>query len=1172
MKIQKRLLAFLLSLIVAFVCAVPSISAQSQYRSFDKHYSLSGDPVTDIISVAKAQLGRTGADFGYTVAWDCSFISDCAFLSGQAAAIPPADSLTEFRDQLLRSGGHEVNSPQAGDIVFYSSGSQLTHVALMIDSEYSIHGNMNPKNGFDGSCAEYKASYVNKNDTRSFIRPNYRFSPTAPRSRRYEAIEEGEYNIVSVAGGQYLNAFANSGQAAPATNVVISNADGTPEQNYRIEAAGGNQYYIRCLSNSNQYCVNAMSNETVESGNNVKLWHYNTDPSKCWYFEPAGDGCYLIVNAKNQDVVLTAEGAAHRANVSVQTRRGDTLQIWRLERVDQAPPVTGYEAVSEGNYHIVSAAGGQYLNAFANAGLASPRTRVVISNADGTPEQNYRLQSAGDNRYYIRCLSNDDQYCVNAMSGDTVVSGNDVQLWHYNSDPSKFWYFRPAGNGNYYIVNAKNENVVLTADSASHRANVTVQTYRGDVLQEWRLERIGEQSTAPSQDFANIAEGNYHIVSVAGGQYLNAFANAGQAAPATNVVISNADGSPEQNYRLQAIGDNQYYIRCLSNDNQYCVNAMSGDTVVSGNDVQLWQYNTDPSKYWYFRPTGNGNYYIVNAKNQNVVLTPDSATHRANVTVQTYRGDVLQQWRLDRIDQPAVTPPEEIKPTTFEYDRGSATVKLDRKLIDQSPQSFHDDLAVLSVGLSSAAYKGDKATGEYIYNAYRSLGFADKNIALYSYPGHKRNQSNYSFAQDNDLAFSIAYRQVDDEYLLTVVFRGTYLSILKPGDIVKDVESYAKSLEPFYTYKAANGFYQFYNDARNALTDYLGKHSEISEAGKKHKVKILITGHSLGGAAAQLLGVAMSNSLFDFDEDSIFVYTFASPKVVIDDKNLGLDSLYAANVFNVVNPNDAVPIMPPAKYVSTGILSGRNFPFCNFGTVLYLRLPQDLNLFKAHDYTTYADYVKSVADKNAYAFGAASADASAFLSGAVACPVDVSILDKDGNTVAYTKGDESVIGDDGVILYVDDDVKYFIMPSAAEYRLKLDATGEGTMAYALFTEGDKGAESLVEYKDVALVKDKQFEAMYYPETGGAPLYGTNAKGVYTARVAADGTETQLLFGDLDGNGKVSADDARLALRFSAKLETPTALQENLADTDGNGKVTADDARKILRVCAKLERF
>ena len=59
-------------------------------------------------------------------------------------------------------------------------------------------------------------------------------------------------------------------------------------------------------------------------------------------------------------------------------------------------------------------------------------------------------------------------------------------------------------------------------------------------------------------------------------------------------------------------------------------------------------------------------------------------------------------------------------------------------------------------------------------------------------------------------------------------------------------------------------------------------------------------------------------------------------------------------------------------------------------------------------------------------------------------------------------------------------------------------------------------------------------------------------------------------GDVDGNGKITAADARLALRISAKLEKATEYQTRIADMDKNNKITAADARKILRISAGLE--
>lgn len=67
----------------------------------------------------------------------------------------------------------------------------------------------------------------------------------------------------------------------------------------------------------------------------------------------------------------------------------------------------------------------------------------------------------------------------------------------------------------------------------------------------------------------------------------------------------------------------------------------------------------------------------------------------------------------------------------------------------------------------------------------------------------------------------------------------------------------------------------------------------------------------------------------------------------------------------------------------------------------------------------------------------------------------------------------------------------------------------------------------------------------------------------------DSSQTDTLMGDINGNGKVDAADARLALRYSAKLEQLSAAQVKLADMNGDGKITASDARTILQKAANL---
>jgi len=58
-------------------------------------------------------------------------------------------------------------------------------------------------------------------------------------------------------------------------------------------------------------------------------------------------------------------------------------------------------------------------------------------------------------------------------------------------------------------------------------------------------------------------------------------------------------------------------------------------------------------------------------------------------------------------------------------------------------------------------------------------------------------------------------------------------------------------------------------------------------------------------------------------------------------------------------------------------------------------------------------------------------------------------------------------------------------------------------------------------------------------------------------------------GDCDMNGSVTAADARLALRASARLESLYSEQFAAADLNADGKITASEARHLLRYTARL---
>lgn len=66
------------------------------------------------------------------------------------------------------------------------------------------------------------------------------------------------------------------------------------------------------------------------------------------------------------------------------------------------------------------------------------------------------------------------------------------------------------------------------------------------------------------------------------------------------------------------------------------------------------------------------------------------------------------------------------------------------------------------------------------------------------------------------------------------------------------------------------------------------------------------------------------------------------------------------------------------------------------------------------------------------------------------------------------------------------------------------------------------------------------------------------------------TVVKSLLGDVNKDGKITAMDARLALRIAAKIDVPTEYQAKAANYNKDANITAMDAGLILRKSAKLD--
>ena len=106
------------------------------------------------------------------------------------------------------------------------------------------------------------------------------------------------------------------------------------------------------------------------------------------------------------------------------------------------------------------------------------------------------------------------------------------------------------------------------------------------------------------------------------------------------------------------------------------------------------------------------------------------------------------------------------------------------------------------------------------------------------------------------------------------------------------------------------GFKAAETEIERRLEDYCREHGVTAAD------KVLVTGHSRGGAVANLLAADLDTraqaDYGPFSLDGIYAYTFASPLVTTRASNAD-DPLYR-NIFNVVNPTDLVAHVPLAGW------------------------------------------------------------------------------------------------------------------------------------------------------------------------------------------------------------------------------------------------------------------
>ena len=420
---------------------------------------------------------------------------------------------------------------------------------------------------------------------------------------------------------------------------------------------------------------------------------------------------------------------------------------------------------------------------------------------------------------------------------------------------------------------------------------------------------------------------------------------------------------------------------------------------------------------------------------------------------------------------------------------GPDTGKLESLLTDSAVYS--NDLAIAAAKLCVAAASGDDGKNDsVIREGLHELGFSDSNI--------------YSDNYGKNFAYTLAKKPFagrSNTTLISITARGSKTAY----EFYKDATSFSFS-HKYNGYSVYNVAYDFMEEIKEGMKQILK-----GESGKD--LVFLVTGHSLGGAAANLYGAMLTGS---YGAKNVFCYTFGAIDSIDINKPVSEDY---PNIHNIYNDMDT---FSPLQY-GYMLLNGAGSKFGKFGHMDtfykdYRTAEQQkdswLTQFKGAVNHKIKNYQKAMENgtllKSHYecCFDP-NAQCASYVYSIIACPVDIDVFRNGALVGRVVKNvvDESATT---IPILVIDETKYIYYPDNAQYDLKITAYEEGTMSF--FTQGFRDTDNGVkQISEIPLTVGETFTTRIDEETAAenTQLLVVDEKNEVLGKVRQDGSTAEL---------------------------------------------------------------
>lgn len=617
-----RIIAIIITICLTSNITIDVFAYQNRSGNFNRNYSLTGDGAHDVVSVAAAQLGKTGSNLGYSEQWCADFVSDCALLAGQSAAIPADANCTNLRKKIINAGGFVVSKTSAkpGDIVFYGTNGG-DHVEIVYAAS---NGNISTYGGNSGSEGNLYNRKVKQHATQTMtiayiVRPNYS-GGSCGCSTSYA----GTYVVNTASLPLTMRSGHGTGYSAITTipkgqKVKVTKADGTWAH---VEWNGYSgycsmQYLKKEVQNPTQPVNNPIGVIDSISGGvgciNVCGWAFDKDDtSKCLYIHvyiggPTGSGapCRSITANKSRPDVNNVYGVGNNHGYS------DKI-------------ITDYTGTQNIYVYAINIGSGEHTL------LGSKQ--VYITKDTEQPKIT---------RTYISEVTRDSYRVCAEISDNCGIKNVSIATWSQDGQTDLKW--RGAnynGAGTYFIDIKRSEHSQLM--NSLYYNHIYAYDYAGNCSVEVR----DMDYRIKSDTGKNIAEGEYRIVTSKDSDFALSAANGG-VTEGTNIQLYKNTSDKDQTFNISYVGDGFYKI--IGTKSGLALDVY-GEKYQLETNVMLSKYHAGANQQWMFKKLSDGVYSIVSRSN-GLVLDFYKGIYENCTNVQVYEqnGGYNQQWKFKRV-------------------------------------------------------------------------------------------------------------------------------------------------------------------------------------------------------------------------------------------------------------------------------------------------------------------------------------------------------------------------------------------------------------------------------------------------------------------------------------------------------------------------------------------